>query len=182
MSEMALTAEHLVVIGQGRLLADDSVEAVVAASGQNTRPRPLTPRRPARRAPHRQRRHRRPAPQPASSPSPACPPTSIGDLAAANGITIHELSPSQASLEEAFMELTHDSVEYRTNTHASAPHQRKRSLIMTDATLTVAPTTARRRRRRPQRRSCRTCSAPSGPRLAQRPLHLLEPRSSPSSP
>ena len=36
MSEMALTAEHLVVIGQGRLLADDSVEAVIAATGQNT--------------------------------------------------------------------------------------------------------------------------------------------------
>ena len=36
MSEMALTAEHLIVIGQGRLLADDSVEDVVAASGQNS--------------------------------------------------------------------------------------------------------------------------------------------------
>ena len=36
MSEMALTAEHLIVIGQGRLLADDSVEAVVAARGQNS--------------------------------------------------------------------------------------------------------------------------------------------------
>ena len=44
----------------------------------------------------------------------------IGDLAAANGITIHELSLQQASLEEAFMELTHDSVEYRTNTQSPA--------------------------------------------------------------
>jgi ABC-2 type transport system ATP-binding protein len=43
----------------------------------------------------------------------------IGDLAAANGITIHELSLQQASLEAAFMELTHDSVQYRTDTH---PH------------------------------------------------------------
>ncbi len=43
----------------------------------------------------------------------------IGDLAAANAITIHELSPVRASLEEAFMELTHDSVEYRTNAHSS---------------------------------------------------------------
>ena len=46
MSEMALTAEHLVVIGQGRLLAEDSVEAVVAASGHSTArvrsPRPDT--------------------------------------------------------------------------------------------------------------------------------------------
>jgi len=45
---------------------------------------------------------------------------SIGDLAAANAITIHELSLQRASLEDAFMELTHDSVQYRTSTHATA--------------------------------------------------------------
>ncbi len=44
----------------------------------------------------------------------------IGDLAAANGITIHELSLHQVSLEEAFMELTHDSVDYRTHANAGA--------------------------------------------------------------
>ncbi len=38
----------------------------------------------------------------------------IGDLAGANGIVLHELSPQEASLEEAYMELTHDSVEYRS--------------------------------------------------------------------
>lgn len=36
----------------------------------------------------------------------------IGDLAAAHGITLHELSPQRASLEEAFMQMTADSVEY----------------------------------------------------------------------
>jgi ABC-2 type transport system ATP-binding protein len=36
----------------------------------------------------------------------------IGDIAAAHGIALHELSPHQPSLEEAFMTLTHDSVEY----------------------------------------------------------------------
>jgi ABC-2 type transport system ATP-binding protein len=41
----------------------------------------------------------------------------IGDLAFENGIRLHELSPTQASLEEAFMELTADSVEF----HAQAP-------------------------------------------------------------
>ena len=39
----------------------------------------------------------------------------IGELAAAHGIALHELTPQKASLEEAFMELTSDSVEY----HAS---------------------------------------------------------------
>ena len=43
----------------------------------------------------------------------------IGELAAANGITLHELTLQQVSLEEAFMELTHDSVQYRTHTHTS---------------------------------------------------------------
>jgi ABC-2 type transport system ATP-binding protein len=45
---------------------------------------------------------------------------SIGDLAAANAITIHELSLQRASLEDAFMDLTHDSVQYRTGPHANA--------------------------------------------------------------
>jgi ABC-2 type transport system ATP-binding protein len=40
------------------------------------------------------------------------PATDIGELAASVGIALHELSPQTASLEEAFMELTHDSLEY----------------------------------------------------------------------
>jgi ABC-2 type transport system ATP-binding protein len=45
--------------------------------------------------------------------------TEVGDLAFDNGIRVHELSPIQASLEQAFMELTKDSVEY----HAGVPGQ-----------------------------------------------------------
>jgi ABC-2 type transport system ATP-binding protein len=119
MSEMSLTADHLVVIGQGRLLADDSVEAVVAASGHNA----------VRvRSPHV---HRLSALLTARGATPTVTAASemtvtgistdaIGELAAANAITIHELSPLRASLEDAFMELTHDSVEYRTTAHLSA--------------------------------------------------------------
>ena len=40
----------------------------------------------------------------------------IGELAAANSIVLHELSPVQASLEEAFMDLTRDDVEYHAHT------------------------------------------------------------------
>ena len=43
----------------------------------------------------------------------------IGDLAAANMIPLHELIPHQASLEDAFMILTHDSVEYQTSEASS---------------------------------------------------------------
>ncbi len=119
MSEMSLTADHLVVIGQGRLLADDSVEAVVAASGHNAV---------HVRSPHAHRLSALLTARGATSTVTAASEMTvtgistdaIGDLAAASAITIHELSPLRASLEEAFMELTHDSVEYRTNAHISA--------------------------------------------------------------
>jgi ABC-2 type transport system ATP-binding protein len=39
----------------------------------------------------------------------------IGDAAAAAGVALHELTPQQASLEEAFMELTRDDVEFRSD-------------------------------------------------------------------
>jgi ABC-2 type transport system ATP-binding protein len=44
-------------------------------------------------------------------------PAQVGDLAFENGIRLHELAPEQASLEEAFMELTASSVEF----HAGLP-------------------------------------------------------------
>ena len=51
--------------------------------------------------------------------------SAIGDLAAAQGIVLHELSPQEASLEEAYMELTHDSVEYRRRARSGDhPHGR----------------------------------------------------------
>ena len=174
MSEMALTAEHLVVIGRGRLLADDSVEAVIAAAGQSTV---------HVRSPQAERLAALLAAA-GATPTSATPgeltvaglsTDSVGDLAAANGITIHELSLQQASLEEAFMELTHDSVEYRTNTHRTAC-RRKRRLIMTDTSL-AAPTTTTglRRFHRPAVRPARPAALGVG-QDAQRPLHLLESR------
>ncbi len=122
MSEMALTADHLVVIGRGRLLADDSVEAVIAAAGMSTV---------HVRSPHAERLAAL-LTATGATPTSAAPgeltvagacTDRVGDLAAANGITIHELSLRQPSLEAAFMELTHDSVEYRTNTDLTAPQE-----------------------------------------------------------
>ena len=80
MSEMALTADHLLVIGKGRLISDTSVDELVRSGS-------------------RQSVHIR-------SPQAA-------ELAAAHGIALSELIPVRPSPEEAFMELTRDSVEYQ---------------------------------------------------------------------
>jgi ABC-2 type transport system ATP-binding protein len=120
MSEMALTADHLVVIGQGRLLADDTVDAFVAANGPNTV---------HVRSPQSEQLAVLLAAHGASATAPApgvlditgASTDLVGDVAAAHGITIHELALQQVTLEEAFMELTHDSVEYRTDTLAPDP-------------------------------------------------------------
>jgi len=112
MSEMALTAEHLVVIGRGRLIADTSVDELVRGSTLNT----VTVRSPQAEqftwtlAAHGARVDR--APDGMLSVS-GLEPERIGDLAATERITLHELSMNQASLEEAFMELTEDSVDYK---------------------------------------------------------------------
>jgi ABC-2 type transport system ATP-binding protein len=119
MSEMALTAEHLVVIGQGRLLADASVEAVINASGQNS-VLVRSPQSETLAALLAARGATPTAPTPGQLTVTGASTDDIGDLAAANGITIHELSLHQVSLEEAFMELTHDSVQYRTHIQASS--------------------------------------------------------------
>ena len=111
MSEMALTADHVVVIGRGHLIADTSIAQfisgssqvevlvrspqsqtlcgllvdagaeVVAGAGGAWRVRGLTSAR-------------------------------IGDLAAEHRVALHELTPQQASLEEVFMRLTQDSLEF----------------------------------------------------------------------
>jgi ABC-2 type transport system ATP-binding protein len=114
MSEMALTAEHLIVIGRGKLIADKPVQAFIDQAARNT--------------------VRVRSPQTVSLydvlTGPDIAITSvgrgvlevsgigadeIGERAAAAGIVLHELSPQQPSLEEAFMALTQDAVEYPTS-------------------------------------------------------------------
>ena len=119
MSEMALTADHLVVIGQGRLLADTSMADFIA---QNSRSyvRIRTPQR-ERLLDVLHARRASPSWRPATARwrSTAARPSSIGELAAQHQLVLHELSPQQASLEEAFMQLTAESVEYHA--HSDAP-------------------------------------------------------------
>jgi ABC-2 type transport system ATP-binding protein len=110
MSEMALTADHLVVIGRGRLIADEPLEAFVARTSTET---VLV------RTSERERLAAVLAGLGAYTANRdgilevvGVEPRLIGDAALAAGVAIHELTPVRSSLEEAFMELTRDSVEY----------------------------------------------------------------------
>ncbi|MHB1710747.1 MAG: ABC transporter ATP-binding protein [Acidimicrobiales bacterium] len=114
MSEMALTADHLVVIGRGRLIADTSVEEFVSRSSQQS---VLVRSRDDDGLARRLVETGAGVSRPATGGLDVTGITSadVGELAAAAGIVLHELSPQRASLEEAFMEMTTDSVEYATN-------------------------------------------------------------------
>ena len=111
MSEMALTADHLIVIGKGRLIADSSVDDVIkASSGRAVLVRTpdgaaLRPRLESAGASVETRPDGSMVVQGLEAPS-------IGKLAAQGGVVLYELTPQEVSLEEAFMELTQDSVEF----------------------------------------------------------------------
>ena len=125
MSEMALTAEHLVVVGRGRLVGDLSVAELVGRSSTSVLVR--TPQVAVLRAAL--------AGDGVSVTTGGGPDGSgsgsggalvvtglsteqVGDRAAAAGVTVHELALQRASLEQAYMDLTADAVEY----HASVTH------------------------------------------------------------
>ncbi len=117
-SEMSLTADRLVVIGRGRLIAETSVADFVARSGGGA-VRLVTPDVTAftavLSAAGAQVEDDGGALTVAGMTS-----VQIGDLAAHGGLRVHELTPVTASLEDAFMELTHDEVEYRPSTMPDA--------------------------------------------------------------
>jgi ABC-2 type transport system ATP-binding protein len=114
LSEMALTAQELVVIGRGRLIAQCSTEEFVAQATENTvvvRSPQLAVLRAALGQDGTTVRDEGDKLVVTGMDSAA-----IGELAAAKGVVLHELSPQRGSLEEAFIQLTGDSVEY----HAAA--------------------------------------------------------------
>ncbi len=113
MSEMALTADHLVVIGQGRLLADTSMAQFIA---ENSRSYVRV------RTPQRERLldvlHAEGVTAVESGEALEVDgdrAEAVGELAARHQVVLHELSPQRASLEEAFMQLTAESVEYHAH-------------------------------------------------------------------
>ncbi|HZC30421.1 MAG TPA: hypothetical protein VE261_02815, partial [Gaiellaceae bacterium] len=119
MSEMALTADHLIVIGRGKLIADTSVDEFVARASQKV----VVVRSPELE------QLRETLSGPGISFEPAergavevhgLTAEQVGDAAAAAGIVLHELTPRQASLEEAFMNLTRDELEFAAEIEEAA--------------------------------------------------------------
>jgi ABC-2 type transport system ATP-binding protein len=119
MSEMAMTAQHLIVIGRGRLIADTGMEEFIAAAAPSlVRVRSTDPAALAALL-----RSRDVAVSGADDGALAVSGLStdqVGRLAGAAGITLLELTAQQASLEEAFMDLTRDAVEFRAPTTGGA--------------------------------------------------------------
>jgi ABC-2 type transport system ATP-binding protein len=113
MSEMAVTAEHLLVIGKGKLIADASTAEVLAlGSGAHIRVR--SPQAPALAELISKDGGTVTTEADGSLSVTGIAIERVGELAAPKRIVLHELVTATASLEEAFMELTEDSVQYRT--------------------------------------------------------------------
>ncbi|WP_030391939.1 ABC transporter ATP-binding protein [Kitasatospora purpeofusca] len=112
MTEMALTADHLVVIGRGRLLADAATSDFIDRHGRTRiRVRAVDPVRLAALM-LRSGLDAQPAADGAWEVTGATA-ESVAALAAADGVVLFEIAVQQDSLEEAFMRMTADSVEYR---------------------------------------------------------------------
>jgi ABC-2 type transport system ATP-binding protein len=112
MSEMALTADHLVVIGRGRLIADASVaEFTRRASRDLVRVR--TPHATTLRDALVGAGVAVTSSQAGLLEVAGLSSEQIGEAAASHGVVLHELTPQVASLEDAFMELTSGAVEYQ---------------------------------------------------------------------
>ncbi|MDT7573616.1 MAG: type transport system ATP-binding protein, partial [Actinomycetota bacterium] len=114
MSEMAQTADHLIVIGRGKLIADVGVKEFITSAGRNlvrvrtTDPKKLTALLEKAKAVV--------TPVDGALSVAGLTTDEIGIAAGGAGITLLELSAQTASLEEAFMELTHDSLEFSGTT------------------------------------------------------------------
>src|SRR5246127_1140375 len=116
MSEMENTADHLIVIGRGKLIAATSMKGFVAqASGAAVRVRTPSPDQLALAV--AAKGGAATAGSDGTLLVRGLTTDAIGDIAFEQGIRVHELSVLRASLEEAFMELTADSVEF----HAGVP-------------------------------------------------------------
>ncbi|MBV8078769.1 MAG: ATP-binding cassette domain-containing protein [Actinobacteria bacterium] len=115
MSEMSLTADHLIVIGRGKLIADLPVDEFVRRASKKL----VRVRSPQAR----ELRGLLEGPDVLVTGDGTTIEISgltseqVGEAAAENRIVLHELAPQQASLEEAFMELTREDVEF----HAGVP-------------------------------------------------------------
>ena len=118
MSEMALTAEHVIVVGRGRLIANTTVSELVRSASTDVV---------HVRSPQAAELHAALAGPDVTVTGPrgdllevaGLSAATIGEIARDNGLALHELTPQAASLEEAFMEMTRDAVEYQAHAQSA---------------------------------------------------------------
>ena len=120
MSEMALTADHLIVIGRGRIIADAPIREILDGHGQTRarvrtdRPADLVRALAADGVSSQQL-------EPELLEITGADSRRIAEAALASRILVYELTPLQASLEDAYMQLTTDEVEYHSQTLPQPP-------------------------------------------------------------
>ncbi len=112
MAEMAQTAEHLVVIGRGRLIADTSVDEFVQRASTGAAVRVISPQATALRDALAAKQARVDSVERDVLEVHGLTGQEIGEIALAEKIVLAELTPMQVSLEQAFMALTGETVEY----------------------------------------------------------------------
>ena len=111
MSEMAQTADHLIVIGQGKILIQGSVHEVIASATKDT-VRVTSPQAGTLAQVLHQQGIAVQTPETNVVTTTAASAAQVGELAAANGVVLHELTTIVASLESAYLELTGGATEY----------------------------------------------------------------------
>ena len=114
MNEMALTAQHLIVIGRGRLIADTGIEEFTGAEGETVRVQSTDPD--ALAALLQSHAAEVAHDQDGALTVSGLTTDQVGRIAGAAGITLLELTARQASLEQAFIDMTSDAVEFRAPT------------------------------------------------------------------
>lgn len=120
MSEMAQTADHLIIIGRGRIIADAPMQDIISGQGQaRTRVRTEQPDQLVQALAGDGVSSR--ALEPELLEVTGVDARRIAYTALQNQVLIYELTPLQASLEEAYMQLTQDEVEYHSGDLAGEP-------------------------------------------------------------
>jgi ABC-2 type transport system ATP-binding protein len=120
MSEMALTADEVVIIGRGKLISQTSIGDLLSQSTENF-VRVRSPEAAKLKAALEEQGAVVALEDDGSLSVRGANEVAIGELAAKLPVVLHELAPQSASLEEAFMELTEDSIEYHGSTSSTGP-------------------------------------------------------------
>jgi ABC-2 type transport system ATP-binding protein len=141
MNEMAVTADHLIVIGRGKLIADCSTQEFIERSSEKfvlvRSPQAARLADLVAGAGGKAEVDEAGGSQAGTLKVTGLDAPHVGEIAAAERIVLHELTPRLASLEEAYMELTADSLEY--GVHGSGPAAGSGASVPGEATQPAQP-------------------------------------------